>query len=533
MPVSAPLSMRELNAAANVHRGDALRWLRARPADERWDVVFLDPPFESTAARRRFAAGCRQTGKRRRDVRRDRCRFRHRRDRTADRALDGPAFACRRVALWLCCDTTDNQQTDLITRSATCVCPIASLQRPIHRTQRNSRSAGVKQRWNQALNVYQGSFNEKRPTVHSMYHFHGRFPRLAIRPRPGQSQPVVAHRSRQPYPLDLHRVMPDSYLDYIVPAQGASACWPCVEVRDGFNVLLVRLRANILEHSLHRPWKLDDERRLSRQFRIPVTYDDHQDIVERGTLGLFDIGDRCRRHLRRQWSILSTSRVREIASTSCRAALAEFVRPRRGGWLQRPARRLRPLEKHPHSSSAALRTISDFDYEYQMITMNREMQPDLDGTSDCCQPSRQWSVPVVLTRFNARSQDLGGNIGPSCGTPRRGGVLGGTAASSGTSAGSAGSRPSRGRSAGLPSRSSRSAGKALHAAPVNAELVARSSPVAHRSATKSLQRGAAALDGAHKRVALIASASAASRGRDRRPAATPGRIPAMNSASLA
>ena len=38
---------RELDAAAAVHRGDALRWLRERPEDERWDVVFLDPPFGS------------------------------------------------------------------------------------------------------------------------------------------------------------------------------------------------------------------------------------------------------------------------------------------------------------------------------------------------------------------------------------------------------------------------------------------------------------------------------------------------------
>ena len=38
----------ELDAAAAIHRGDALRWLRDRPEDERWDVVFLDPPFGST-----------------------------------------------------------------------------------------------------------------------------------------------------------------------------------------------------------------------------------------------------------------------------------------------------------------------------------------------------------------------------------------------------------------------------------------------------------------------------------------------------
>lgn len=35
----------ELEAAVDVHRGDGVRWLRHRPEDERWDVVFLDPPF--------------------------------------------------------------------------------------------------------------------------------------------------------------------------------------------------------------------------------------------------------------------------------------------------------------------------------------------------------------------------------------------------------------------------------------------------------------------------------------------------------
>lgn len=35
----------ELEAAADVHRGDGVRWLRRRPEDERWDLVFLDPPF--------------------------------------------------------------------------------------------------------------------------------------------------------------------------------------------------------------------------------------------------------------------------------------------------------------------------------------------------------------------------------------------------------------------------------------------------------------------------------------------------------
>ena len=35
----------ELEAAAEVHRADGVRWLRHRPEDERWDFVFLDPPF--------------------------------------------------------------------------------------------------------------------------------------------------------------------------------------------------------------------------------------------------------------------------------------------------------------------------------------------------------------------------------------------------------------------------------------------------------------------------------------------------------
>lgn len=35
----------ELQAAADVHRGDGVLWLGRRSEDERWDVVFLDPPF--------------------------------------------------------------------------------------------------------------------------------------------------------------------------------------------------------------------------------------------------------------------------------------------------------------------------------------------------------------------------------------------------------------------------------------------------------------------------------------------------------
>ena len=36
-----------LAAAAEVHCADGVRWLRAQPAGERWDVVFLDPPYGS------------------------------------------------------------------------------------------------------------------------------------------------------------------------------------------------------------------------------------------------------------------------------------------------------------------------------------------------------------------------------------------------------------------------------------------------------------------------------------------------------
>ena len=37
----------ELGANADVHRADGTSWLRNRPPDERWDTVFLDPPFDS------------------------------------------------------------------------------------------------------------------------------------------------------------------------------------------------------------------------------------------------------------------------------------------------------------------------------------------------------------------------------------------------------------------------------------------------------------------------------------------------------
>ena len=37
----------ELGADASVRRADGVAWLRNRPPDERWDLVFLDPPFDS------------------------------------------------------------------------------------------------------------------------------------------------------------------------------------------------------------------------------------------------------------------------------------------------------------------------------------------------------------------------------------------------------------------------------------------------------------------------------------------------------
>lgn len=37
--------------AAEVHRADGVRWLRERPREERWDIVFLDPPFDSPLLR--------------------------------------------------------------------------------------------------------------------------------------------------------------------------------------------------------------------------------------------------------------------------------------------------------------------------------------------------------------------------------------------------------------------------------------------------------------------------------------------------
>ena len=35
-------------ADATVVRADALQWLASQPPEERWDVVFLDPPFDSS-----------------------------------------------------------------------------------------------------------------------------------------------------------------------------------------------------------------------------------------------------------------------------------------------------------------------------------------------------------------------------------------------------------------------------------------------------------------------------------------------------
>lgn len=36
-----------LDAAADIEHADATQWLASQPSDQRWDVVFLDPPFDS------------------------------------------------------------------------------------------------------------------------------------------------------------------------------------------------------------------------------------------------------------------------------------------------------------------------------------------------------------------------------------------------------------------------------------------------------------------------------------------------------
>ncbi len=38
-------------ALATIEKADAVRWLAAQPAEKRWDVVFLDPPFGSPLLR--------------------------------------------------------------------------------------------------------------------------------------------------------------------------------------------------------------------------------------------------------------------------------------------------------------------------------------------------------------------------------------------------------------------------------------------------------------------------------------------------
>ena len=41
---------------AVIEHADAMPWLAGRPAEERWDVIFLDPPFDSTLLRPAVAA---------------------------------------------------------------------------------------------------------------------------------------------------------------------------------------------------------------------------------------------------------------------------------------------------------------------------------------------------------------------------------------------------------------------------------------------------------------------------------------------
>lgn len=38
---------RTLGATADVHRGEALHWLAGQPPARRWNVIFLDPPFDA------------------------------------------------------------------------------------------------------------------------------------------------------------------------------------------------------------------------------------------------------------------------------------------------------------------------------------------------------------------------------------------------------------------------------------------------------------------------------------------------------
>lgn len=131
----------------------------------------------------------------------------------------------------------------------------------------------------------------------------------------------------------------------------------------------------------------------------PITYG-HQDIVERA-LGLFD----------KVIVAVGTSSDKDPSTYLadrihlCRAALAEFGdRVEVDGFNVLLVDYVR--SKDTRFIVRGLRTISDFDYEYQMITMNREMDPDLEYV--LLPTSRQWSF---LSSSRVREiAGLGGNI---------------------------------------------------------------------------------------------------------------------------
>lgn len=131
----------------------------------------------------------------------------------------------------------------------------------------------------------------------------------------------------------------------------------------------------------------------------PITYG-HQDIVERA-LGLFD----------KVIVAVGTSADKDPSTyladriNLCRAALAEF-----GDRVEVDGFNVLLVDfvrsKNTRFIVRGLRTISDFDYEYQMITMNRAMEPDLEYV--LLPTSRQWSF---LSSSRVREiAGLGGNI---------------------------------------------------------------------------------------------------------------------------
>ena len=131
----------------------------------------------------------------------------------------------------------------------------------------------------------------------------------------------------------------------------------------------------------------------------PITYG-HQDIVERA-LGLFD----------KVIVAVGTSVDKDPATyladriKLCREALADF-----GDRIEVEGFNMLLVDyvrsKNTRFIVRGLRTISDFDYEYQMITMNREMDADLEYV--LLPTSRQWSF---LSSSRVREiASLGGRI---------------------------------------------------------------------------------------------------------------------------